>query len=322
MTPESPSKLTLKGRALELVVISTLALVVCLFSTVETSAQETASQAQKAKWILVWSDEFNGPNGSGVDGSKWTLEVNGDGGGNHELQYYTNRPQNVHIQDGNLMIEVRQEKYTGADRVTRNYTSARLETAGKFSQIYGRFEARIKIPFGQGLWPAFWMLGDDIGKAGWPDCGEIDIMENIGKEPRRSMDRSMDLDLPVPMDLRRATHCRESGGWPMISIFSPLSGSQTRFASTSTTSFTSLALDRISGRVGNGSSITLFSSCSTSRSEATGQEVQTQLLFFRKLCWWTTCECTNDPATRIRSLRFHESWLSFFINLMEPVNYE
>ena len=81
------------------------------------------------------------------------------------------------------MIEALRENYTGTDGVNRNYTSARLKTAGKFSQTYGRFEGRIKIPFGQGMWPAFWMLGDDIEKAVWPDCGEIDIMENIGKEP-------------------------------------------------------------------------------------------------------------------------------------------
>jgi beta-glucanase (GH16 family) len=75
------------------------------------------------------------------------------------------------------------EKYKGPDGVTRNYTSARLKTLGRFSQTYGRFEARIKIPKGQGIWPAFWMLGDDIIKSGWPASGEIDIMENIGKEP-------------------------------------------------------------------------------------------------------------------------------------------
>jgi beta-glucanase (GH16 family) len=193
MPLESVSKLTsasiqlicrLRVQAPELVAISKLALVASvLFLSVDTNTQGSASQAREAKWKLVWSDEFNGPNGSGVDASKWTLEVNSEGGGNHELQYYTNRPQNARIQDGNLVIEARQGKYTGADSVTRNYTSARLQTAGKFSQTYGRFEARIKIPYGQGLWPAFWMLGDDIGKAGWPDCGEIDIMENIGKEP-------------------------------------------------------------------------------------------------------------------------------------------
>jgi beta-glucanase (GH16 family) len=87
------------------------------------------------------------------------------------------------VRDGNLVIKAISEKYTGPDGVARNYTSARLKTLGKFSQTYGRFEARIKIPYGQGMWPAFWMLGDDIEKVGWPACGEIDIMENIAKEP-------------------------------------------------------------------------------------------------------------------------------------------
>jgi beta-glucanase (GH16 family) len=130
----------------------------------------------------VWSDEFNGP-GSAVDPTKWVLETGGNGWGNDELEYYTKRPQNAFVEDGNLVIKVLDEKYTGADGVSRNYTSARLKTQGKFSQTYGRFEARIKIPRGQGIWPAFWMLGDDIDKVGWPKCGEIDIMENIGKEP-------------------------------------------------------------------------------------------------------------------------------------------
>lgn len=134
-------------------------------------------------WKLVWSDEFNGPNGARVDSSKWVAETGGGGWGNDELEYYTSRPQNASQENGNLVIKVLQEKYTGADGVTRNYTSARLKTLGKFSQTYGRFEARIKIPHGQGIWPAFWMLGNEIENPGWPACGEIDIMENIGKEP-------------------------------------------------------------------------------------------------------------------------------------------
>lgn len=133
-------------------------------------------------WKLVWSDEFNGPNGSAVDATKWGTETGG-GWGNNELEYYTRRIENASQQNGNLVIHVLQEKYTGGDGVSRNYTSARLKTQGKFSQAYGRFEARIKIPRGQGIWPAFWVLGNDIEKPGWPDCGEIDIMENIGKEP-------------------------------------------------------------------------------------------------------------------------------------------
>jgi len=146
-------------------------------------SQTAPVPAQSTGWKLVWSDEFNGPNGSAVDGSKWVLETGGEGWGNEELEYYTDRTANVSVHDGNLAIKALAEKYTGSDGVTRKYTSARLKTLGKFSQTDGRFEARIKIPYGQGMWPAFWMLGDDIDKVGWPACGEIDIMENIGKEP-------------------------------------------------------------------------------------------------------------------------------------------
>jgi len=99
------------------------------------------------------------------------------------LEYYTDRPQNIYLENGSLVIKAITETYTGPDGVTRNYTSARLKTQDKFAQAYGRFEARIKIPSGKGLWSAFWMLGSDIRQNGWPGCGEIDIMENIGKEP-------------------------------------------------------------------------------------------------------------------------------------------
>lgn len=134
-------------------------------------------------YVLTWSDEFNGANGSLPDSSKWVMETGGGGWGNHELESYTNRAQNAHLQDGNLIITAINEKYTGADGIAREYTSARLKTLGKFDQKYGRFEARIKLPQGQGIWPAFWMMGNNIEKVDWPNCGEIDIMENIGKEP-------------------------------------------------------------------------------------------------------------------------------------------
>jgi beta-glucanase (GH16 family) len=134
-------------------------------------------------WTLVWSDEFDGKDGSSVNKNKWVSEIGGGKWGNNESEYYTARLKNASIRDGNLVITAREEKYTGADKKTWDYTSARLKTAGKFSQVYGRFEARIKIPYGQGIWPAFWMLGTDIDKSGWPACGEIDVMENIGKEP-------------------------------------------------------------------------------------------------------------------------------------------
>jgi beta-glucanase (GH16 family) len=136
-----------------------------------------------AGYKLAWSDEFGGPDGAAPDSSKWTYDIGGNGWGNNELEYYTNRIQNAQIKAGNLVITAQKEIYTGTDGVTRNYTSARLKTQGLFSQAYGRFEARIKIPAGQGMWPAFWMLGNDISSIGWPKCGEVDIMENIGKEP-------------------------------------------------------------------------------------------------------------------------------------------
>jgi beta-glucanase (GH16 family) len=132
---------------------------------------------------LAWSDEFSGSDGASPDSSKWTYDVGGNAWGNNELEYYTNRTKNAQIQGGNLVITAQKETYTGTDGVTRNYTSARLKTQGLFGQAYGRFEARIKIPAGQGMWPAFWMLGNDITSNGWPKSGEIDIMENIGKEP-------------------------------------------------------------------------------------------------------------------------------------------
>lgn len=134
-------------------------------------------------WTLVWSDEFSGRDGSSPDLQKWTYDIGGEGWGNQELEYYTNRKENARIENGNLVITALRETYTGADGLTRDYTSARLKTPGLFTQAYGRFEARIKIPEGQGMWPAFWMLGEDISSAGWPKCGEIDIMENVGKEP-------------------------------------------------------------------------------------------------------------------------------------------
>lgn len=132
-----------------------------------------------AGYKLVWSDEFNGAKGTAVDSAKWTFEVGGTGWGNNELEYYTDSTNNAAMDGaGNLVITAKQESMGG-----KNYTSARLKTQGIKTFTYGRIEARMKIAEGQGLWPAFWMLGDDIGSNPWPACGEIDIMENIGKEP-------------------------------------------------------------------------------------------------------------------------------------------
>ena len=147
------------------------------------SADQQSTVSSNKKYTLVWHDEFDGPNGSRPDPKKWTYDLGGGGWGNQELESYTNSAENAHIENGNLVITARKENFEGSDHIAREFTSARLKTQGLFSQTYGRFEARIKIPSGQGMWPAFWMLGDNISSVGWPKCGEIDIMENVGKEP-------------------------------------------------------------------------------------------------------------------------------------------
>jgi beta-glucanase (GH16 family) len=154
-------------------------------TTGATTATTTGAGGGLPGWKLFWSDEFNGPDGSPIDATKWTALVGGDGWGNQEREYYTDDPANAHLEGGSLVITATPQ---GASQHTCwygacQYTSARLQTQGNLEQAYGRFEARIQIPRGQGLWPAFWMLGADIGTTGWPGCGEIDVMENIGKEP-------------------------------------------------------------------------------------------------------------------------------------------
>lgn len=123
---------------------------------------------------LLWSDEFNG---TSVNTGIWTFETGAGGWGNNELQYY--RSQNASVSGGILTITAKKENYGGAA-----YTSARLKTQGKYSKQYGFIQARLKCPMGQGLWPAFWMLGANIGSVGWPACGEIDIMEHVNSENR------------------------------------------------------------------------------------------------------------------------------------------
>lgn len=131
---------------------------------------------------LTFEDEFT-VDGS-IDETSWNYDlgignaISGDGWGNNELQYYTDRPENIKVEDGMLHIIAQQESYMGS-----GYTSARINSVGKLEQKYGRFEARIQLPWGQGLWPAFWLLGDNINEVGWPQCGEIDIMEYRGQNP-------------------------------------------------------------------------------------------------------------------------------------------
>ena len=155
-----------------------------LLKRTKTEADEDAVET----WELVWSDEFDG---NVLDTSKWTAEIgNGadkgiPGWGNGELQYYTDSPQNIIVQDGKLIIRAlkEQKNFTvNGQSYTTDYTSARLITDGKYSTAYGKIEARMKLPSGQGFWPAFWMLGQNINEVPWPACGEIDILEYIGSK--------------------------------------------------------------------------------------------------------------------------------------------
>jgi beta-glucanase (GH16 family) len=144
-----------------------------------TACSESSGPAQR-DWQLVWQDEFDGPAGQSPDPAKWDYDIGTDWG-NAQLEYDTDRPENVSLDgNGHLAIIARQESYEG-----RNFTSARIVTRGLFEPTYGRFEARIKLPWGQGIWPAFWLLGANIEEVGWPACGEIDIMEYRGQEVSR-----------------------------------------------------------------------------------------------------------------------------------------
>jgi beta-glucanase (GH16 family) len=143
-------------------------------SAAGSAGASTGARCPDTTWKLTWGDDFEGASGSAVDSSKWAYD-SGPNWYNGELQYYASGADNASLDgDGNLVIEARKETREG-----RQYTSARLKTEGKKTFTYGRFEGRMKLPYGQGLWPAFWMLGGNS----WPNTGEIDIMENLGREP-------------------------------------------------------------------------------------------------------------------------------------------
>jgi len=138
---------------------------------VTTITSTTTTPPVTPIYQLVWSDEFNG---SSVDTTKWVFE-NRNVGVNNEEEYYL--PTNVSVANGNLVLTAKKETYGG-----QPYTSGKITTFNKFTQLYGRIEARIKLPLGQGTWPAFWMLGNNINTVNWPTCGEIDIMEHINSD--------------------------------------------------------------------------------------------------------------------------------------------
>lgn len=147
---------------------------ITLSTNVETVSALVAVEHQWGKYQLVWSDEFDG---NVLDESVWTIQTGGSGWGNNEKQYYTGRTENLRVEDGNLVLEARKEQYEQSE-----YTSARIMSKDKKTFTYGKMEARISLPSGGGLWPAFWMMGN---RGGWPQCGEIDIMEYVGNVPNR-----------------------------------------------------------------------------------------------------------------------------------------
>jgi len=154
-------------------VLCTMLLVSAItFYSCSTDETQTVSTFEN----LILEDNFDVD--GAPDSSLWGYDIGGNGWGNNELQYYTDRAENVKVENGMLHITALQEDYEGS-----GYTSARILTKGLYKRTYGRYEARIKLPWGQGLWPAFWLLGGDIDQVGWPQCGEIDIMEYVGQEP-------------------------------------------------------------------------------------------------------------------------------------------
>ena len=149
--------------------------VITLATPLESVTALVAVEHTWGEYQMVWSDEFDG---TSLDETVWNYNTGGNGWGNNEKQYYTNRPENIRVQNGCLEIEARKEQYENSE-----YTSARIHSKGKKEFLYGRMEARIKFPGGKGTWPAYWMLGN---KGNWPNCGEIDIIEHIGSQPTRA----------------------------------------------------------------------------------------------------------------------------------------
>ncbi len=168
--------------------ISLLAVMVVAVPVMARPAREPSRRAHTstAPSRLIWSEEFNGPAGNSPDTNDWSFDTGGSGWDDSELESYTSRPTNAELDgQGHLVITARAENYTGSDRIPRQYTSARIQTLHKFQFQYGLVEARIQVPAGQGMWPAFWLLGDEgyVSENSWPDCGEIDAMEVLGSEP-------------------------------------------------------------------------------------------------------------------------------------------
>ena len=168
----------MKRKILSMIILMQFAIISISFASCSKDDSTTAPKdtiPEIPGYTLVWNDEFDGQY---INPDKWSWEINGDGGGNNELQYYTAQPTNSFIDNGKLIIKAIKENYSG-----KEYTSARLRTLNKGDWLYGRIEVSAKIPTGRGTWPAIWMLSSDWSYGGWPESGEIDIMEHVGYDP-------------------------------------------------------------------------------------------------------------------------------------------
>jgi len=171
LTISNPVNATIKGSAKAIATVTTNG------TYYPSDSEGYFSPLSYTGYTLAWSDEFNEAT---INTDVWNYDIGGSGWGNHELEYYTNSPNNSYLSNGKLVIEARQETIG-----TNNYTSARMNTSGKKSFQYGRIDMRAKIPVSHGMWPALWMLGSNIGTSPWPACGETDIMELVGSSPNR-----------------------------------------------------------------------------------------------------------------------------------------
>jgi beta-glucanase (GH16 family) len=159
--------------------LSVLLGITCLIFACSSPPSEAAvvSVTEQDGWKILWQDEFDGTQ---LNSQNWTYDIGSHGWGNQEWQTYTDRPENIRVEGGMLVIEARLEDESFGKHP---YSSARIKTEGLHAWQYARIEARMRLPYGQGIWPAFWMMGDDFEQVRWPQSGEIDIMEQIGREP-------------------------------------------------------------------------------------------------------------------------------------------
>lgn len=246
------------------------------------------ARAQAAEGDLIWSQEFNDAAGTAPDPGVWNYDLGAGGWGNNELQTYTDSRDNSATDgNGNLAITARQDG--------GGYTSARLQTNDRFEIADGRIEASIKIPRGQGIWPAFWMLGGSFPGTGWPDCGEIDIMENIGKEPATVHGT---VHGPGYSGAAGPTSSyQHPQGWSFADTWHTFTldrGPETS-PGTSTAHSPSTSTSRPSAPIA-GSSTSPSSSSSTWRWAATGPAPPTAPRSSPSRCWSTTCGSTTTGA--------------------------